>query len=286
MWLIPAPCASSHSAPEEVDSTSASSWLCQTLASSAGWNGMPARAATWRQRCKRTAWLRSLCGRISEPSTVARGVEQWIASLRDTPVSHSAKPEGDKAQTILATCGRTSHASFEKSNPQSCFWKMSPAMYHSDSVKSSQNYTRWAIALRAESLRRRKLALRINGNECLCWPTPGANDHRGSAKKGQRRGQLDEAAEQIFHSGPPDPANANAGPQSSHHDPISRLRLNPNFVAWLMGWPSIGIKGCDFSATEWSLYKQHMRSALSRLNSPKNQQKKPLATDRKETRNS
>lgn len=35
------------------------------------------------------------------------------------------------------------------------------------------------------------------------WPTPGANDHKGSAKEGQRRGQLDEATEQKFSR--PDP---------------------------------------------------------------------------------
>ncbi len=38
------------------------------------------------------------------------------------------------------------------------------------------------------------------------WPTPGANDYKGSAKKGQRRGQLDEAAEQKWQT-PSDPKN-------------------------------------------------------------------------------
>lgn len=43
-----------------------------------------------------------------------------------------------------------------------------------------------------------------------------------------------------------------------------KRRLNPNFVAWLMGWP-IDHPSCACSATEWSRYVQHMRSALSRL---------------------
>jgi hypothetical protein len=30
------------------------------------------------------------------------------------------------------------------------------------------------------------------------WPTPGANDHKRSAREGQRMGQLDEAAEQLW----------------------------------------------------------------------------------------
>ncbi len=33
--------------------------------------------------------------------------------------------------------------------------------------------------------------------DAKAWPTPGANDHKGSSKPGQRRGQLDEAAEQL-----------------------------------------------------------------------------------------
>jgi hypothetical protein len=35
-------------------------------------------------------------------------------------------------------------------------------------------------------------------NQATHWPTPGANDHKGSAREGQRRGQLDEAVEQLW----------------------------------------------------------------------------------------
>ena len=44
----------------------------------------------------------------------------------------------------------------------------------------------------------------------------------------------------------------------------SRRRLNPLFVGWLMGWP-IGHALCACSATEFTLWQQHMRGALSRL---------------------
>jgi hypothetical protein len=36
--------------------------------------------------------------------------------------------------------------------------------------------------------------------EAPTWPTPGANDDKGSAQIGQRRGQLDEAAEQKWRT--------------------------------------------------------------------------------------
>ena len=44
----------------------------------------------------------------------------------------------------------------------------------------------------------------------------------------------------------------------------SRRRLNPLFVRWLMGWP-IGHALCACSATEFTLWQQHMRGALSQL---------------------
>jgi hypothetical protein len=73
--------------------------------------------------------------------------------------------------------------------------------------------------------------------EAQNWPTPGANDHKGTAKVGQRRGQLDEAAEQKFQTspylpGPPAPKETGATSPST-----SGLRLNHLFVEWLMGFP-------------------------------------------------
>lgn len=98
------------------------------------------------------------------------------------------------------------------------------------------------------------------------WPTPGANDHKGTAKLGQRRGQLDEAAEQKWHTpmgndkdipymtrngkkiqvlvgqaqslcSLQDPATSTPGKASSQSVPNLLPRLNPRFVAWLMGLP-------------------------------------------------
>ena len=62
------------------------------------------------------------------------------------------------------------------------------------------------------------------------WPTAGANDYKGSSQPGQRRGQLDEAAEQIHsHLG-----QKEIGQRS---EKTSTPRLNPRFVEWLMGFP-------------------------------------------------
>ena len=125
------------------------------------------------------------------------------------------------------------------------------------------------------------------------WPTPAAQNWKGSSPASVTRADgksrmdiLHYRAEQGFTR--PDPAIMPDGWRSSPHAPISRplwasmiashgravsrrvlkgrarRRLNPLFVGWLMGWP-IGHALCACSATEFILWLQHMRGALSQL---------------------
>ena len=125
------------------------------------------------------------------------------------------------------------------------------------------------------------------------WPTPAAQNWKGSSEASVTRSDgksrmdlLHYRAEQGF-TRPAQPTLPD-GPRSSPHAPISRLlwasmiashgravsrrilkgrsrrRLNPLFVGWLMGWP-IGHALCACSATEFTLWQQHMRGALSQL---------------------
>ena len=125
------------------------------------------------------------------------------------------------------------------------------------------------------------------------WPTPAAQNWKGSSEASVTRADgksrldiLHYRAEQGFTR--PDPAITMHGARSSPHAPISRRlwasmtashghsvsrrilkgrsrrRLNPLFVGWLMGWP-IGHALCACSATEFILWQQHMRGALSQL---------------------
>jgi hypothetical protein len=125
------------------------------------------------------------------------------------------------------------------------------------------------------------------------WPTPAAQNWKGSSEASVVRADgksrmdiLHYRAEQGFIR--PAPATTTRGARSLPHAPISRplwasmiashgrvvsrrilkgrsrRRLNPLFVGWLMGWP-IGHALCACSATEFTLWQQHMRGALSRL---------------------
>lgn len=118
------------------------------------------------------------------------------------------------------------------------------------------------------------------------WPTAGTNDHKGTAKLGQRRGQLDEAAEQVWSTPIAHNASHNASDKSGNNSDLARdaqifhssrpvqpnttdggesskqtRRLNPRFVEWLMGWP-IGWTDCDSPATGLCRYRRRMRSQL------------------------
>ena len=125
------------------------------------------------------------------------------------------------------------------------------------------------------------------------WPTPAAQNWKGSSEASitrtdgkSRMDLLHYRAEQGFTH--PAPATSPDGPRSFPHAPISRplwasmiashgravsrrilkgrsrRRLNPLFVGWLMGWP-IGHALCVCSATEFTLWQQRMRGALSQL---------------------
>ena len=102
------------------------------------------------------------------------------------------------------------------------------------------------------------------------WPTPGANDMKGSHREGQRHGQLDEAAEIKFQSSLLAQGTGDGATSSEKH-PTSRRRLNPAFVAWLMGWPWWWTHpaeiNCARSGMESHLSKlrTHLFSLLKRL---------------------
>ena len=133
---------------------------------------------------------------------------------------------------------------------------------------------------RAEARRRR-----CNGHPAAQnWKGSEASITRADGKS--RMDILHYRAEQGFTR--PAPAITPDGLRSSPHAPISRplwasmiashgrvvsrrilkgrsrRRLNPLFVGWLMGWP-IGHALCACSATEFTLWQQHMRGALSQL---------------------
>jgi len=90
------------------------------------------------------------------------------------------------------------------------------------------------------------------------WNTPRSIAAAGATNNMERDGQLREQASRF--SRPTGLETTPDGPPSSPNAPTSRQRLNPAFVAWLMGWPDcLAPSGCGCSATASYLSRQRMR---------------------------
>lgn len=90
------------------------------------------------------------------------------------------------------------------------------------------------------------------------WPTPAARDHKGANSEdhlevGTGRLHLDQLPNFVTHLfySPPDPAMLDGG-KSSATIPTSRLRLNPMFGSWLMGWPSTWVIAEPHASSAWA----------------------------------
>lgn len=190
MWLI-APSTCYPSAPAAAGSIGPSDWRFQLLASSAALNTKHLPPNSWHRAWKRDTTITRLCGRICEPSMASRGVESWIASLRDSRVSHSHAPASALGSMILGIFGRTSIELLRKRSRHSCFSKTSPASSLFDAPMegqrpswSSMNWPTLVMKLRRDSLRRLKSARRTFAGDCSSseWITAQARDHHPCGK--------------------------------------------------------------------------------------------------------
>lgn len=238
------------------------------------------RAFSWRGWRTRP-WSQHLFGAATLPSChLSRLLGEWISSLPVSRVSRSALPESRREPTTSDGSGEILRESFATLGRDGCSWKTSAACL--PEMGSERSSVRWPTSGSMRSGRcfeRPMLERHTDASGCSSWPTSGGNDWKGTATKGQRRGQLDEAAEQKWlGAGLPDPTTEPHGPQSSINAPTSRRhyqtprtgkkgppgcsarhggqpagqRLNPQFVEWLMGFPigwSSARTGSDASAT-------------------------------------
>lgn len=183
MWIIPPPDCS-PSAPASEDSTSESSWPFRALAQSVSWRGKPRAAKSWHRAWKKDEWLQRLCGRILEPSTAQRGVEQWISSLRGTHVSRSPVQESERAERTSDTSGQRPNGSSERCSQGLLFSKTSKDTSAKDFVRSSKTSWNWGSMRSGEFTPQPKPEPPTAGTGFSCWPTHQARDYRSPDREG------------------------------------------------------------------------------------------------------
>lgn len=234
MWIhIPEASTSYPSAPEAAGSISASDWRCQALEASAWWRGKPSDARTWSRRCERVSFMRLLCGQMPEPSTAARGVAAWTASLAASRASRTAWPDEKADRPTRATCGARPGASSCRPAAGSCSSRTSAACCRPGLTKSlepsgfAETFASWALRLREDSSRRRRLARRTSASGCSSsasmtgWPTPEARDWKGASDSLHDRGSKGAPLNEIAKVWPT-PASANA--KQGSEDPEAKRK--------------------------------------------------------------
>lgn len=150
---------------------SASSSPCPQRAASLTWRGKPRRPQSWCSAWKRVTWLRRLSGLTLPPSTLERGVVEFIASLPAIPASPTASPASAAAPPTIASsptrcCASSMSAGLIVSSARTC-----RGMPTGSSPCSPRHWKGWATALRQEFSARPKPAIPTGESGSSSWPT-------------------------------------------------------------------------------------------------------------------
>lgn len=228
-------------------------------------------------------------GMTCAPLTEGRGEALLKSFLADSRARTSAQQVGVMASTASApACGAKWPESSVRYDPASSEWKTAHCLWEEVLPWSSVTLPTWGMT-RSGSVYRHPTAERpISETGAGLWPTPNARDYKGApgagcVERGGRQSSLPQAVK--TRTWPTATATAYKGWSPNHNraDTDDRLdysvewesfqpgqqtppmRLNPEWVEWLMGWP-IGHTGLKPLETgkyqEW--LRQHSPRYLDR----------------------
>lgn len=156
----------------------------------------------WYRAWSKASWLRLLYGTTQAPSMADAGVDAWIASQRDFPVSRGVSPVEATALTTSDGSGPTSRESFATFDRQSCSWKTCrPSLLAADSDSFSETWPssgsmrngrlseRPMLALRTVAIASSFSATAATSGDPR-WPTPRAEDGESAGNHPQARDSL------------------------------------------------------------------------------------------------
>ena len=208
---------------------------CPDTAPPVTWRGKDMPPRSWRREWKRGTFRPLQFTLTSDPSTVDRGVESWISSLRATRANPSASQGREQEPTTRATSGQRFTGSFARFDRDLYSWKMSQATFQWDSGTFSGTWPQQGLMRSGACFRRRKSELHTSGRGFSSWllPTPAAQSY--GTNKGGSAGRV--------------------GKERPSLETMARRAgglLSPQFAEVLMGFP-IGWTGFAHLATPSSL---------------------------------
>jgi len=155
-------------------SASVSNSPCPERVVSLTWRGKQRPPRSWSTAWKRTTWLRRLSGLTLPPSTLARGVDAFIASLPEIHAKETASPESGLASSTIASSSTRFSASSMSAGLSVSSERTCRGTRTANSPPSWGHWSEWAIALNAEYLARAKPGTVTDESDCSSWPTPSA----------------------------------------------------------------------------------------------------------------
>ena len=168
----------SQSVPESADSTSGSTldlqqWA-ERLEQCAWWRGKPSQSRSWLKRLKKGGWMTRLSGSEICATYPLTNCRTSTGIQGATPASPSARQGNGWEKTTRVICGPSYSDSSNLFGLAESSSRTSVGICHSALIESFKTWRDAVSAVRSDSLRRRKLALRTeeSGSSFWAWPTP------------------------------------------------------------------------------------------------------------------
>ena len=174
--------------------------------------------------CRLPLMLRNLL--VTQKDLFLKQTPETQSSQQDTPANRSVLQEIKRAQKIIATSGRTSSKLLHTKDPLGAFSKM--FMVTSGWVSTKSCLT-WKLKATPAGRLLFQLAVSMPPKEETdfgLWPTPTTRDHKGGYIGGRiRNGKISMDTLDV-------------AVQWTDNQSKTGGQLNPQWVEWLMGYPS------------------------------------------------
>jgi hypothetical protein len=234
------------------------------------WKSKPLSVKTFSLQWKRVWWLRHLSGRTLKPSTRDRFEVSLTSYLEGTRVSHFHLPVTEKAFMTQDTFGRLYTELQKQLDLFAVSSKTSQGTLAWDMTKFTAAFEIWVTALRQESIQRRKLAHRMNGNAfsyLQSWGTPRvATNGMIGYEKEQSQSRVED---QVVNW---------RTPMASDFGGTTREDFSPKLSEQIRNWSTPDANLWKGAVSEEYLTRKDGKSRLDRLQNQVVHQKWPTPT--------
>jgi hypothetical protein len=212
---------------------------------------LPTHGASSSQDKEMASCQRSLFGMTSEPLTGHHGEDTSMSSAPGSLAHPSVSLESERLMSQTRTCGLTPSASFAKYDPNTCCWRTYQASFFNPTgtcTPYSDSWPRAGMTVGGIAYPRQPLAPIIKETASGLLPTItthnyGYNQGGAEGRVGKKRYSLQSMAR--MNKWPTPTAHlakeTNAPSEHTRNTPTLTAqvggKLNPQWVAWLMGWP-------------------------------------------------